>query len=679
MRLRRAAVIALPALLLAAAPARAIMPSADTYVDSASPGTTFGGAQQVEVDASPQQQALLRFDVSGVGGNPVTSAKLRLWVTNGSGSGGEIHKLTGPFDETATTWNTKPALDPAVIGRLGKVTAGAWVETDVTSAVTGDGSVNLGLVSSSTDGAWYASRESGAHAPQLELTLGGGGPPPTAPADTYVDSAAPTTSFGAAQQVEVDASPQQQALLRFDVSGPVTSAKLRLWVTNGSGSGGEVHKLAGPFDETATNWNNRPALDPAVIGRLGKVTAGTWVEVDVTSAVSGSGPVNLGILSSSTDGAWYASRESGAHAPQLVVTAAGSSPLSVGAYYYPWYGTGRRHWSAGYVRNLLDTPQQPLLGEYDSHNAQTVASHFQWAQQYGINTFIVSWWGPGSYEDTTIRDYLLPSPAIGPTKVAAFYESLSLLPVTNGVVDFNNPAAGQKLLADVDYLARTYFSNPGYARVNGKPVVYFYVTRTWRGDYTKAIADLRSTIKARYGYDLYLVADEVDPDGTPTPDRIRLFDAITSYTMYSSRQTPGWPADTGLLPTIRARYDAFKQIADQFGVAFIPDALPSFNDRGVRLAANHYVLPPEVDATTPPGTSSLFSRMLDLDADYLDPNLRALNVTSFNEWHEDTQIEPTAAAPPSSGPATYTQGYTHPSYGFRLLELLRDFRAAHGG
>jgi hypothetical protein len=175
------------------------------------------------------------------------------------------------------------------------------------------------------------------------------------------------------------------------------------------------------------------------------------------------------------------------------------------------------------------------------------------------------------------------------------------------------------------------------------------------------------------------VADEVDPDGPVVPDRIRLFDAITSYTMYSSRQTPGWPDDTGILAAIRRRYDAFRQVADQYGVAFIPDALPTFNDRGVRLPVNHYVLPPETNAATPPGTGSLFGQMLALDADYLDPNLRAMNVTSFNEWHEDTQIEPTAPAASSTGPATYTQGYTYPSYGFRPLEQLRDFRAAHGG
>jgi glycoprotein endo-alpha-1,2-mannosidase len=508
-------------------------------------------------------------------------------------------------------------------------------------------------------------------------------------ADSYADASTPTTNYGGANQIVVDASPQRQLFLRFDVAGlggqTVSAAQLRLYVANGSGNGGEFHKLAGAFGEATVNWNNKPALDPSVIGRIGSAPAGQWVTLDVSSLVKGEGSFYIGALSTSADGAYYASREAGANAPQLVLTLAGSPPPPppagaphVSAYYYTWYGA-TRHWSDGYLRHMLATPQQPQLGEYDSRSAQAIASHFGWAQQYGIDTFIVSWWGAGSYEDTTLRDYVLPSPAVGSTTLAVLYESLSLLPVTSGGVDFNVATTRQKLIDDVDYLARTYFSNPRYQRVGGKPVVYFYVTRTWRGNYAQAIADLRSTIKTRYGYDLYLVGDEVDPDGTPTADRIRLFDAITSYTMYSDLQTPGWPDDTGFLTKVRQRYDTFKAIADQYGVAFIPDALPGFNDRGVRLSANHYVLPREVNAATAAGSDSLFAQMLELGASYLDPTLRALNVTSFNEWHEDTQVEPTAAAAASSAPTTYTQGYTYPADGTRPLELIKSWRAAHGG
>ena len=778
-----------------AATTQTFAPTADTYVRSDAPATGSGGAAQVEVDGSPQQQTLLRFDVAGLGGRPVLGAKLRLWVTNSSASGGEVHRLMAPFDELAATWSVRPAFDPGVVGRLPRATAGQWSEVDVSSAVPGAGPVLLGALSTNSDGAWYASREAGAAtAPQLVLTLGDSSDtqPPTAPAnlaataaaanqvdlswqassdavgvtgyrvyrdgvqvaaptgtsysdtgaqpqstyvytvvavddagnvsppsneasvttpaaatpstvvltpaaDTGVRSDTPSTSYGTATQLLVDGSPQQQLLLRFDVGDlggrPVLDAKLRLWVTNPSATGGEVHRLAAPFDEQTASWSSKPDLDPTVLGKFGRVTAGQWAEADLGSAVSGTGPVELGALSTNSDGAWYASREAGAaQAPQLVLTLGDAPPppppppppadkLQVGAYYYPWYGTARRHWSSGYLRGALDVPQQPLLGEYDSLDAQTVATHFQWAQQYGIDTFIASWGGPGSYTDTAIRDHLLASPAIGPTKVAAFYESTGNLPKTNGVIDLDSAATEQKLIDDVDYMARTLFANPGYARVGDRPVVYFYVTRTWHGDVAKAIADLRTTIESRYGYDLYLVGDEVGfrSSDKPVADHIRLFDAITSYSLYAATEPPGWPDDTGLLAQVRQRYDAYKAVADQYGVAFIPDAQPGFNDRAVRLASNHYVLPREVNATTPPGTDSLFAQALELDAGYLDATRPALNVTTFNEWHEDTQVEPTAPGPESSGPTAYTLGYDYPSDGFRPLELLQAFRAAHAG
>src|SRR3954468_21639121 len=81
--------------LAVASPAHAadltFSPVADTYVDGATATTNYGTAQQVQVDASPAQQALWRFDVTGLGGRPVIAAKLRLWVANGSGAGGELH------------------------------------------------------------------------------------------------------------------------------------------------------------------------------------------------------------------------------------------------------------------------------------------------------------------------------------------------------------------------------------------------------------------------------------------------------------------------------------------------------------------------------------------------------------------------------------------------------------
>lgn len=53
-------------------------------------------------------------------------------------------------------------------------------------------------------------------------------------------------------------------------------------------------------------------------------------------------------------------------------------------------------------------------------------------------------------------------------------------------------------------------------------------------------------------------------------------------------------------------------------------------------------------------------------------------VTSFNEWYEDTQIEPTAGRGPTTrkddSPSAdfFTHGDAYPDYGTLYLEILRE-------
>ena len=50
-------------------------------------------------------------------------------------------------------------------------------------------------------------------------------------------------------------------------------------------------------------------------------------------------------------------------------------------------------------------------------------------------------------------------------------------------------------------------------------------------------------------------------------------------------------------------------------------------------------------------------------------------INSFNEWHEDTQIEPTIAAPRTnvddSGTQRYTEGHFYEGYGDLYLDILQ--------
>jgi adenine C2-methylase RlmN of 23S rRNA A2503 and tRNA A37 len=41
-----------------------------------------------------------------------------------------------------------------------------------------------------------------------------------------------------------------------------------------------------------------------------------------------------------------------------------------------------------------------------------------------------------------------------------------------------------------------------------------------------------------------------------------------------------------------------------------------------------------------PKSTDRFKKQIEIAKSYIDDNLRTINVTTFNEWHEDTYIEP---------------------------------------
>jgi hypothetical protein len=334
-----------------------LAPVADASVNASTPTTRLGTSTQLIADASPTIQTFVRFDLRSITG-PIQQARLRLHVANasqgGSPSGGTIATSSNTtWSETTVTWNTKPAIDGSAVTTLGAVTRNTWVEVDVTAAIAAGSLRTFTITSTNSDSVYYDSREARTNPPQLVLTTGvatttttsttSTSTTTTSPtssstftpvADTYVEDDTPTTNYGTATQITVDASPGRQTLLRFDLSsvtGTVSSARLRLHVANvsnaGSPQGGSVARVDDTaWTETGTTWNNRPTTWNADAATLGQVTQNTWAEIDVTPAVTTGALLTLGLHSSNTDGAYYDSRETGTGAPQLVLTFGAAPP-----------------------------------------------------------------------------------------------------------------------------------------------------------------------------------------------------------------------------------------------------------------------------------------------------------------------------------------------------------------
>ena len=147
-------------------------------VNAATPAKSKGPSARLEVDGSPVKHAFFRVRVSGVGARQVTSARLRLQVSNVSHSqsvaGGRIHSVTScSWDESTVTAKTQPAIDGPVLSTVGAVARGQVVDFDVTSAIQGDGVYCFALESPSSDGVRYNSREAATGLPQFIIAVGG--------------------------------------------------------------------------------------------------------------------------------------------------------------------------------------------------------------------------------------------------------------------------------------------------------------------------------------------------------------------------------------------------------------------------------------------------------------------------------------------------------------------------
>jgi len=162
-------------------------------------------------------------------------------------------------------------------------------------------------------------------------TSGGGTFTFGAAVDTYVNQAAPTTSYGSASSFLVydAANATKQSFIRFTVSdlpagATVGSAKLKLYVVNDSTSGGIVQRVPDNLWLETITWNTKPAIDSTPIATLGAVGLNTTVEIDVSSVVTGNGTYSFAIVpqAGNANTVQYASRENSTISarPKLEVT-----------------------------------------------------------------------------------------------------------------------------------------------------------------------------------------------------------------------------------------------------------------------------------------------------------------------------------------------------------------------
>jgi glycoprotein endo-alpha-1,2-mannosidase len=257
-------------------------------------------------------------------------------------------------------------------------------------------------------------------------------------------------------------------------------------------------------------------------------------------------------------------------------------PPRISIFYYAWYGTPARdgawqHWGQGaYVPpGAIGSTFYPSRGAYSSADPSVVRSQMREIAGAGIDSVVVSWWGPGSVEDARLR----------PVAAAA-------------------AAAGLEVSLHVE---------------------------PWAGRSPAAVVDALQDIRSLGIHDVYVYDSTREPDdewraALGRLDGMRVF----AHTSMPGRALKGGFDGLYTYDVLVNDGNAFGRMcasARQLGLACAPSVGPGF------------------DATRATGETRVRKRRNGRFYDHMwSSAIRArpdvVTITSYNEWHEGTQIEP---------------------------------------
>src|SRR5215204_1761324 len=171
----------------------------------------------------------------------------------------------------------------------------------------------------------YSSGQAQSKAAQTLLTI-------IAEADSRVPEAKPDVNFGNDPVLFVDGGevdPDIETYIRFtvtDISGTVSNAQLRLFVTDATQNGPALYTTSNSWNETDITWNNRPAQTSVALADKDALTKDSWVDYDVTNTVTANGTYSFVLATDAANLVGFSSRE-GIAAPQLIVTLAEAATI----------------------------------------------------------------------------------------------------------------------------------------------------------------------------------------------------------------------------------------------------------------------------------------------------------------------------------------------------------------
>ena len=171
-------------------------PTADAYVNQATPTTNYGSALVLNAGASPSMRSYLKFTIPRLNNTTISSATLRLYANTSSTAGVSVRSAGNSWAESTIRWNGSPS-PGAIVSSSGAVTSDTWVELNVRTLVASNSTRTFALTGTGVPALALASREDTDHQPQLVVNVND----TTAPAVTLTTPAnnartGPLPTFG---------------------------------------------------------------------------------------------------------------------------------------------------------------------------------------------------------------------------------------------------------------------------------------------------------------------------------------------------------------------------------------------------------------------------------------------------------------------------------------------------
>ncbi|KAI6216682.1 Glycoprotein endo-alpha-1,2-mannosidase [Aphelenchoides besseyi] len=312
---------------------------------------------------------------------------------------------------------------------------------------------------------------------------------------------------------------------------------------------------------------------------------------------------------------------------------------SVHIFYYPWYGNpefdnGRYyHWNHPVLKpsptsklrprahnppNDLASIFYPALGAYSSRNPAVIDRHFKSISAAGVDVVSVSWYPAGKADEQGHPwDSLIPALL----NAAEKYK----LKVTFHLEPYEERTAAS-VRDDIEYVIKNYGTHPAFYRtISAKkktesPLPLFYIYDSYKipnDEWTtistvNGSASIRNTEIDSLLVGLILKLNEVDSFRDSGFDGVYTYFAADGFTEASSMNN----------------WSKLSKMCAERDLLFVPSIGPGYDDSPVR--------PWNRVNTRSRENGSYYKEHFEA-AHLAKPDL--ISITSFNEWHEGTQIE----------------------------------------